>query len=73
MATSDLDLIPLPLRPVIRLLRAALFRTFLGAVHDDPAPHLARVARARLTDRNTRPTEAVRLRQVIDRAESGRG
>lgn len=70
MATSDVDLIPAPLRPVVRLLRAALFRSFLGAVRDDPMPHLARVARARLTDRNTRPAEAERLRKVIARAES---
>ena len=69
MATSDTDLLPLALRPVIRLLRAALFRVFLASVQDDPMPHLARVARARLTDRNTRPAEAERLRKVAERAD----
>jgi len=69
MATSDIDLIPLGLRPAIRLLRAALFRVFLASVDDDPMPHLARVARARLTDRNTRPAEAARLRKVAERAD----
>ncbi len=69
MATSDTDLIPVALRPAIRLLRAVLFRVFLASVHDDPMPHLARVARARLTDRNTRPAEAQRLRKVAERAD----
>jgi len=69
MATSDIDMIPLALRPIIRLLRAALFRVFLASVRDDPMPHLARVARARLTDRNTRPAEAARLRKVAERAD----
>jgi aminoglycoside phosphotransferase (APT) family kinase protein len=69
MATSDVDLIPLLLRPVIGFLRAQLFREFLAEVRDDPWPHMARVARARVADRNTRPAEAERLLRVAAEAD----
>jgi aminoglycoside phosphotransferase (APT) family kinase protein len=71
MATSDIDLIPVLLRPVIGALRAAFFRRFIGAVKDSPWPHLASAARVRMTDRNTRPAEAERLARVAEQAERG--
>jgi tRNA A-37 threonylcarbamoyl transferase component Bud32 len=69
MASSDVDLIPVLLRPVVGRLRAALFRQFLGTVRDDPGPHMARVARARMRDRNVRPAEAERLLRMAEQAE----
>jgi aminoglycoside phosphotransferase (APT) family kinase protein len=69
MATADTDLIPVLLRPVIGGLRAALFRTFLAGVHDDPRPHLARVARARCDDPNCRPSERARLLRIAEKTE----
>jgi aminoglycoside phosphotransferase (APT) family kinase protein len=69
MSTSDIDLIPVLLRPVIGFLRAQLFRDFLAGVRDDPWPHIARVARARISDRNTRPAEAQRLLRTAEDAE----
>jgi aminoglycoside phosphotransferase (APT) family kinase protein len=70
MATSETDLIPPLLRPVVGLLRAVLFRSFLATVTDDPAPHLARIARARTEDPNCRPSERERLLRMAARAES---
>jgi hypothetical protein len=69
MASSDTDLIPWWLRPAVRVLRAALLGQFLAAARDDPAPHIARVARARMTDRNVRPAEAGRLMRMAERSE----
>jgi aminoglycoside phosphotransferase (APT) family kinase protein len=69
MASSDVDLVPASLRPVIGRLRAALFRQFLAGVRDDPGPHLARAARARVQDRNVRPAEAERLLRMAEQAE----
>jgi Ser/Thr protein kinase RdoA (MazF antagonist) len=69
MSTAETDLIPVGLRPLIRLLRAGLFRAFLSVVADDPMPYIATVARARLSDRNTRPSEAARLLRAAERAE----
>jgi serine/threonine protein kinase len=69
MASSDTDLIPAPLRPVVGTLRAALVRQFLAGVHDDPKAHVARVARERAQDRNVRPAEADRLLRIAEQAE----
>jgi hypothetical protein len=69
IATSDTELIPAPLRPVVGRLRGALLRQFLAAVRDDPKPHLARVARERATDPNVRPAEAGRLLRIAEQAE----
>ncbi len=69
MASSDTDLIPWWLRPAVRVLRAALLGQFLAAARDDPAPHIARVARARMADRNVRPAEAGRLLRIAERSE----
>jgi aminoglycoside phosphotransferase (APT) family kinase protein len=69
MASSEVDASPLWLRPAIRALRAVLMRRFRAAVHADPGPHLAIVARARMADRNVRPAEAQRLRRMAEQAE----
>jgi aminoglycoside phosphotransferase (APT) family kinase protein len=70
MTTSELDLIPLWLRPAALWLRHVLVREFLRSVPDDPWPHIASVARARIGDVNTRPSEAARLLRIAERAES---
>lgn len=70
MATADTELIPVHLRPVIAMLRAEFCRRFLGGAAEDPRPHLAAAARMRLTNINTRPSEAARLRRMAERAES---
>jgi aminoglycoside phosphotransferase (APT) family kinase protein len=70
MSTAETDLIPLWLRPVVGPLRAAYCRRFVAAVRDQPWPHLARAARLRMADINTRPSEAARLQRIAERAES---
>lgn len=69
MASSDTDLIPAALRPVVGRLRAVLIRQFLAGARDDPQAHLARVARERAQDRNVRPAEADRLLRIAEHAE----
>jgi aminoglycoside phosphotransferase (APT) family kinase protein len=69
MASSDVDASPWWLRPAVRTLRAVLLRQFRAAVGDDPGPHLASVARARMADRNVRPAEAQRLLRLAEQAE----
>ena len=68
IATSEVDEPPLLLRPAISSVRAVLLRRFRALVCDDPGPELARVARARMADRNVRPAEARRLQVIADRA-----
>ena len=68
IATSEVDAPPLLLRPAISSVRAVLLRRFRALVRDDPGPELARVARARMADRNVRQAEARRLRVIADRA-----
>ena len=67
IATSEVDAPPLLLRPAISSVRAVLLRRFRALVRDDPGPELARVARARMADRNVRPAEARRLQVIADR------
>jgi aminoglycoside phosphotransferase (APT) family kinase protein len=69
IATSEVDAPPLLLRPAISLIRAVLLRRFRALVRDDPGPEMARVARARIADRNTRPAEAQRLQAIADLAD----
>jgi aminoglycoside phosphotransferase (APT) family kinase protein len=69
IATSEVDAPPLLLRPAISWIRAVLLRRFRALVRDDPGPEMARVARARIADRNTRPAEAQRLQTIADLAE----
>jgi aminoglycoside phosphotransferase (APT) family kinase protein len=70
MTTSDLDLIPLWLRPAAVWLRHVLVREFLGTVRDEPWPHLARAAEARVADINTRASEVPRLHRAVQRAQA---
>jgi len=72
MTTAETDLIPLWLRPVVGPLRSAFCRRFLAGVRDEPWLHLARAARLRIADINTRPSEAARLLRIAERAESAR-
>ena len=69
IATSEVDAPPLLLRPAISSVRSVLLRRFRALVRDDPGPEMARVARARIADRNTRPAEAQRLQTIADLAE----
>lgn len=73
MASSDADLIPVLMRPVVGRLRAALLRQFMAEAQDDPGPHIARAAAARMTDPNVRPSEVGRLQQMAEQAAAGPG
>jgi aminoglycoside phosphotransferase (APT) family kinase protein len=68
IATADVDLIPVLLRPIVSWLRAVFFRHFLGAVRDSPWPHIPGAARVRMADRNTRPAEAQRIARIAEQA-----
>jgi aminoglycoside phosphotransferase (APT) family kinase protein len=69
MASSEVDDLPLPVRTAVGAFRGAFIRHFLLAARDDPGPHIARVARHRMTDRNTRPSEADWLARKAAEAE----
>jgi aminoglycoside phosphotransferase (APT) family kinase protein len=69
MATSEVDQVPALVRLALRPVRAALIGQFRHAVHDDPGPHIAMVARERMRDHNVRPSEIERLRQMAETAE----
>jgi hypothetical protein len=56
------------IRPLAGAVRGQLLRAMLVGVRDDPWPHIAEVAEQRLTDRNVRPSEAVRLRELAAQA-----
>jgi aminoglycoside phosphotransferase (APT) family kinase protein len=70
MASSDLDLIPVALRPVVGRLRASLLRQFLAEARDDAKPYIASAAIARMRDPNVRPSEVDRLRRMAEQAAS---
>jgi aminoglycoside phosphotransferase (APT) family kinase protein len=70
MASSDVDLIPMALRPVVGGLRASLLRQFLAEAHDDPKPYIPSAAIARMRDPNVRPVEIDRLRRMAEQAAS---
>lgn len=72
LASSDVDQMPWWLRPAIKRVRAALLGQFRAGVRDDPAPHIARVARQRVADRNVRPAEAERLLRMAEQAEQAK-
>lgn len=69
MASSDVDQVPPLIRPAVGAVRAALIGQFRAAVRDDPGPHIAAVARARMLDRNVRPAEADRLTRLAGLAD----
>jgi Ser/Thr protein kinase RdoA (MazF antagonist) len=66
MRTSEVSDLPPGVRLVAGFLRDAVVRRFEHDVAADPRPYIARIARHRIADRNTRPSEAARLRQVIE-------
>jgi hypothetical protein len=69
MASSEVDQVPVPVIPLVRSVRAALIGEFRRSVSDNPEPQLVRVAKARLEDRNVRPSEAAWLLRKVDRLE----
>jgi aminoglycoside phosphotransferase (APT) family kinase protein len=69
MASSEVDDLPLLVRPAVSSVRAAVIRHFLLGARDDPAPHIASVARVRMADRNVRPSEADWLARKIAEVE----
>lgn len=74
MRTSEIDNLPAPVRLAAGVVRSSLIRRFEAAVAATPEPYLAVIARLRLRDPNVRPTEAARLRQVVESAtRSARG
>jgi len=71
MASSEVDDVPVLIRPAVSSVRAAVIRHFLRAATDDPGPYIASVARVRMVDRNVRPSEAswlLRKAEEIERA-----
>jgi aminoglycoside phosphotransferase (APT) family kinase protein len=73
MASSEVDDLPLPVRPALSAIRSAVIRHFLLAARDDPGPHIATVARHRMTDRNIRASEADWLARRAAKAEQAAG
>ncbi len=69
MASSEVDDLPVLIRPAVSSVRAAVIRHFLRGAVDDPSPHLARVARLRMQDRNVRPSEAAWLLRKAEEIE----
>jgi aminoglycoside phosphotransferase (APT) family kinase protein len=69
MASSEVDDLPLLVRPAVTSVRAAVIRHFLLAATDDPAPHIVPVARLRMADPNVRPSEADWLARKIAETE----
>ena len=61
MASSEVDQVPVLVRPLLRAVRARLVGQFLSSVRDDPKPHLAAVVRERVKNPHVRPAEAQRL------------
>jgi Ser/Thr protein kinase RdoA (MazF antagonist) len=57
MASSEVDDLPVLIRPAVSSVRAAVIRHFLLGARDDPASHIVAVARLRMADRNVRPSE----------------
>jgi Ser/Thr protein kinase RdoA (MazF antagonist) len=71
MASSEVDDLPVLIRPAVSSVRAAVIRHFLLGTSDDPAPHIAAVARLRMVDRNVRPSERdwlLRKAEEVERA-----
>jgi aminoglycoside phosphotransferase (APT) family kinase protein len=68
MASSEVDDVPMLIRPALKTVRAQLIAAFLGGVQDDPGPHIAAVARFRMSDPNIRQSEAGRLRHLAEQA-----
>lgn len=67
MRISEVDELPLPVRPIAGRVRRSVVRQFERSVSHDAGPWLVEVAKLRLVDRNVRPAEAKVLRRMIDR------
>jgi aminoglycoside phosphotransferase (APT) family kinase protein len=68
MASSEVDNMPMLIRPVAKTTRAQLIAAFLSGVQNDPGPHVPAVARLRMSDPNVRPSEVERLQQLAEQA-----
>jgi aminoglycoside phosphotransferase (APT) family kinase protein len=66
MRISEVDELPLPVRPIAGRVRRSVVRQFERSVSHDAGPWLVEVAKLRLVDRNVRPAEAKVLRRMID-------
>jgi aminoglycoside phosphotransferase (APT) family kinase protein len=66
MRVSEVGDLPFGVRLAAGLVRDSLVRRFERAVSADAGPYLARMAKARMADRNVRPSEIVLLQQIID-------
>ncbi len=71
MACSEVDDLPVLVRPVVSSVRAAIVRHFMLGVRDDPVPHIVLAARHRMADRNVRPAEAAWLARKVAEVEAG--
>ena len=69
MASSEVDDLPVLVRPAVSSVRAAVIRHFLRGAADDPARTSRRVARLRMADRNVRPSEADWLARKVAEIE----
>jgi aminoglycoside phosphotransferase (APT) family kinase protein len=71
MACSEVDDLPLMIRPIVSSVRATFVRHFLLGVKDDPVPFIAVAARHRMADRNVRPSEVAWLARKVAEVEAG--
>jgi aminoglycoside phosphotransferase (APT) family kinase protein len=71
MACSEVDDLPLLIRPIVSSVRATVVRHFLLGVRDDPVPYIAVAARHRMADRNVRPSEVAWLARKVAQVEAG--
>ena len=69
MACSEVDYLPLLIRPVVTSVRAAVVRHFMLGVRDDHVPHIVVAARHRMADRNVRPSEVEWLARKVGETE----
>ncbi len=69
MACSEVDDLPLLIRPVVSSVRATVVRHFMLDVQDDPVPHILTAARHRMADRNVRPSEVEWLARKVAETE----
>jgi aminoglycoside phosphotransferase (APT) family kinase protein len=65
MTVSEVDSLPIAVRPVAGQVRRTFVRDFVAHVDADPDRYLALAARYRIGDPNTRPAEADWLRRFI--------
>jgi aminoglycoside phosphotransferase (APT) family kinase protein len=69
MACSEVDDLPVLIRPLVSSIRATIVRHFLGGVADDPVSYIAVAARWRMVDPNVRPSEVEWLARTAADAE----